>query len=296
MRVGFQQCPWDVYGCISYCLVMTGLLLGLGVTTWAAVPLILFAPGYLFVAVLFPSNGEIDWIERSILSFCMSLAIVPILAFGLAFSPWGIQFSPVVGMVGGLTISLAAIAYLRRSRLKTSERLSATIVLQLPGWGDYGQVEKALILFLGASLLVAAAVVAYVVISPRPSETFTEFYILGPSGNASGYPTNLMPLQPGTVILGILSHEAGTVNYTIRVDLVGVRAVFNTTSGRNETVELNRTTLSWINVTLASSRNWTQPYTFRIKDTGLWKVQVLLFKDGVFSSPYREVHLFVRVQ
>ena len=44
MRVGFQESPWDVYACTIYCLVMTGLLLGLGVTSWAAVPLILFAP------------------------------------------------------------------------------------------------------------------------------------------------------------------------------------------------------------------------------------------------------------
>ena len=63
----------------------------------------------------------------------------------------------------------------------------------------------------------------------------------------------------------------------------------------NTTVEVNRTTWSAYPVRLADGRNWTQPYTFRINDTGLWKVQFLLFKDGDFSSAYRELHLYVQV-
>ena len=74
-----------------------------------------------------------------------------------------------------------------------------------------------------------------------------------------------------------------------------MQIVYNATSGFNETLELNRTTWSTFNVTLADGRNWTQPYTFQINDTGLWKVQFLLFKDGDFSSAYRELHLYVRV-
>ena len=52
---------------------------------------------------------------------------------------------------------------------------------------------------------------------------------------------------------------------------------------------------STFNLSLADGRNWTQPDTFQINDTGLWKVQFLLFKDGDFSFAYRELHLYVRV-
>ena len=71
----------------------------------------------------------------------------------------------------------------------------------------------------------------------------------------------------------------------------GVQVVCNATSGFNETVEQNRTTWSTFDVTLADGRNWTQPFTFRINYTSLWKVQFLLFKDGDVSTAYRELHL-----
>jgi uncharacterized membrane protein len=66
-------------------------------------------------------------------------------------------------------------------------------------------------------------------------------------------------------------------------------------TGHRPDSEVNRTTWSTINVTLPDGRNWTRPYTFRINDVGLWKVQFLLFKDGDLSSAYRELHLYARV-
>ena len=85
------------------------------------------------------------------------------------------------------------------------------------------------------------------------------------------------------------------MNYTVRVDLVGVLVVYNATSGFNETVEANRTTWSAFSVALADGQNWTGTYAFRINFTGLWKVQFLLFKDTDFLSAYMELHLYVRV-
>ena len=62
--------------------------------------------------------------------------------------------------------------------------------------------------------------------------------------------------------------------------VIDLRFVAIATLGFNETVEVNRTTWSPFDVTRADGRNGTQPYTFRINDMGLWKVQFLLFKDG----------------
>ena len=75
-----------------------------------------------------------------------------------------------------------------------------------------------------------------------------------------------------------------------------MQIVYNATSGFNETIEVNRTSWLTFNVSLADGRNWMQPYTFRINDAGLWKVQFLLFKDSDLTSAYRELRLYIRVK
>ncbi len=217
MRLHFRAKPWDLYAGVGYTFVMAAILLAFGEGNLLAILLVLFMPGYVLVAALFPGGilpekPEIDWIERIALSFGLSIAVIPLLGLLVNFTPWGM-----------------------------------------------------------------------------------EFYILGPGGNASGYPTALNVSQNGSVIIGIANHEASTANYTVRVDLVGVRVVYNATAGFKETVEVNRTTWTWLNVTVADGANWTQPYIFSIPSVGLWKVQFLLLKDDDFSSAYRELHLYVRV-
>jgi uncharacterized membrane protein len=285
---------------MGYTITIAGLLLAFNSGNLLAIILVLFAPGYVLVAALFPGlqtpeKPEIEWIERIALSFGLSIAVAPLLGLLLSFTSWGIRLASTVLTITVFTIGVGCVAYRRRMRLPPRHRLSLTVDLGLSGWKEYSTLDKGVTVALATSIVVAGGTLAYVVITPRPGEMFTEFYILGPGGNARGYPTKLNVSQPGSVLLGIVNHEAASVNYTARIDLVGVRIVYNTTAKANETVELNRTTWSWFNVTLVSGGNWTQPYTFSIRFLGLWKVQFLLFKDGGFSSAYRELRLYVRV-
>ena len=300
MRLHFQETPWDVYVAVGYTAVMAAVLLALGIGNLLAILLVLFVPGYVLVAALFPGalvegKPEIDWIERIALSFGLSIAVVPLLGLLLNFTPWGIRFDPIVVTIALFTVGVGYAAYWRRMRLPPGRRLSLTVDLGVPDWEEYSVLDKGLTVALAASIVVAGGTLAYVVLTPRPGETFTEFYLLGPGGYASIYPTKLTVNETGHVIVGIANHEAATVNYAVRVDLVGVRIVFNATSGFNETVEVNRTTWTWGNVTLADGQNWTEPYAFAISSVGLWKVQFLLYKDGALSSAYRELHLYVQV-
>ena len=300
MRLHFQEKPWDLYAGVGYTAVMTAFLLSLGVGNLLAILLVLFVPGYVLVAALFPGGlvpekPEIDWIERIALSFGLSIAVVPLLGLLLNFTPFGIRFAPIVATIALFTVGVGYAAYWRRMKLPPDRRLSLTVDLGIPDWQEYTILDKGLTVALAASVVVAGGTLAYVVLTPRPGETFTEFYILGPGGNASGYPTNLTVNETGSVIVGIANHEGTTVNYTVRVDLVGVRIVYNATSGFNETVEVNRTTWTTIPITVLNGANWTQPYGFAIPAVGLWKVQFLLFKDGDFSAAYRELHLYVTV-
>jgi len=295
VRIGFQRRPWDILLCVSYSILVSVGLFVLGVGDIFALAFVLFVPGYLLVAAMFPSKREIDWTERIALDIGVSLAVVPFLGLALNFTSLGIRFTAIIGTIVLFTLMLGAAAWWRRMQLSAEERLSAAINITLPRWGENSLVDRILTVSLLVSIVVAAGTVVYFVSTPRPPERFTEFYILGPGGNASGYPTNLAVNETGSVIMGIANHEAARVNYTVRIDLVGVQIVYNATSGYNETAEFNRTTWSTFNLTLADGLNWTQSYTFRISDTGLWNVKFFLFKDGDLSSTYRELHLFVRV-
>ena len=300
VRLHFQERPWDLWSAVGYTAAMTTVLIGLNVGNPLAILLVLFVPGYVLTAALFPASYDpakldIDWIERIALSFGLSIAIVPLLGLLLTFTPFGIRFTPIVATIAIFTAGVGYAAYWRRMRLPPNRRLSVTVDFAVPDWKNYNAIDKGLTVALTASIVVAGGTLAYVVLTPRPSETFTEFYLLGPGANASRYPTNLTVNETGSVIIGIVNHEAATVDYKVRLDLVGVQIVYNATAGFNETMEVNRTTWSSFPVTLGDGQNWTQPYTFRINETGLWKVEFLLFKDGEPSSAYRELHLYIRV-
>ena len=295
VRLSFQRTPWDLYVAVGYTIAATSLLLVRGVGSVFAIFLVLFAPGYVLMAALFPDAKEIDWTERIALSLGVSVAVVPATALLLNFTPLGIRFASVVETIALLTSVIGLAAVWRRMRLPVEKRLAASVDVRLPDWSEYSQVDKAFTVGLAASIILGVALLASLLATPQPSEHFTDFYILGAGGKGSDYPTRLNVSQPASVILGVVNYESASVTYTIRGDLVGVRIVYNETGGFNETVDVNRTSWSWTNITLANGQNWTRAYTFSISSVGFWKVQFLLFRGGIASSPYREIHLYVRV-
>src|SRR5207245_4585088 len=86
-RLHFEEIPWDLCAATGYTAVVSTILLLLGVGNLLAIVLVLFAPGYVLVAALFPRDVEIDWIERIALSFGLSIAVVPLLGLFLNFTP-----------------------------------------------------------------------------------------------------------------------------------------------------------------------------------------------------------------
>jgi uncharacterized membrane protein len=280
---------------VAYSVFSTAVssLLGHGYVTAAVQAL--FVPGYLLLGILFPRDGEIPWRERLALSVVLTIIVVPILGLVLNVTPWGIGFGSLEAVIALLTLILGVVAYAVRIRLPPEERLSAAVELSLPRWKLYTPFDKLTTIGLLAGIVATALTLSIILNPPVSSHLYTSFYLLGPRGTASGYPKSLNVSEPGTVIVGIVNVEGIDARYTIRVDRVGLKLVNNATSGFNETIDVNRTTMSTLDVTLASGQNWSQPYTFRIDYGGLWKVQFFLFKNGDISSAYRELHLFIQV-
>jgi len=148
---------------------------------------------------------------------------------------------------------------------------------------------------LGVAIAISAgAIVLFSISAQQPTKT-TEFFLLDANGMTSNYPIRLQVGQPGNVQFVVRNRELGSISYTARIDLVGIQVLQNQTTGRNETLEKNRTTLSIFNRTLFDGEEWTQPYQFAISSVGTWQVQFLLFRLDTGPNPYRQVRLGVDV-
>ena len=295
MRIHFQAVPWDLYAALAFVLAVSSVLLLAGAGNPFGILLLIWIPGYLATAVLLPKKGETDVIHRAALSLGLSFALAAFAGLVLAFAPWGVTFLSAVIAIEALSIALGVAAYARRLALPPEERLELSLTVRVAGWSDYTLVEKILAVALAVILVVAVPFLALALTEPRATQPFSELYLLGSTGNFTDYPTLLNVSKPGSVFVEVSNHEAATMNYTLRVDLVGVRIVYNATTGGNESLELNRTTWSWFNSTLADGATWTLPYTFTIPAPGTWEVQFLLYRGGDLATFYLHADLLVRV-
>ena len=66
-----------------------------------------------------------------------------------------------------------------------------------------------------------------------------EFYVPGPGGNASGYPTNRTVNEMGVRPPRHREPRGRERELHVRVDLAGVQVIYNRTAHANESVEVN---------------------------------------------------------
>ncbi len=178
------------------------------------------------IAVLFPRKDDLSAIERIALSFGLSIAVVPLLGLALNYTPFGIRLSPILTVLSVFTVSLALGAYIRRSMVPEGDKFSvdfAALFKKMKGSfkATNTKIDRLLTIILIISIILAISMTIYVIATPKEGEKFTEFYILGPGGKASDYPTNLKVGEEGEVIIGIVNHEYAQVIYQLEVRLDG---------------------------------------------------------------------------
>lgn len=140
------------------------------------------------------------------------------------------------------------------------------------------QFERVLTWALALALVVSLAGVVYIAMTPaQTADPFTEFYILGPDGNASGYPTNMTPGGQGDVVVGISNHEHESMTYRVEITWNGSRTQQRELSVPNEQTREFRATL-------------TAP-----REQGRYRVRFLLYKNGG-SEPDHSLRLWVTVR
>jgi len=240
-------------------------------------PFVLFFPGYALIAALYPRRADLDGIERLALSLGLSLAVVPLIGLALNYLPWGIRLTPIVTSLTLFVFACSLWAALKRAALPASERFPADIRPVLAALGHLPWPAIIVSVAVGGAVLFAGFRFG-VLGGSRVGETFTEFYVLGPSGKAEGYPRALLPGEAAEVILGVINHEAQDVDYAIEV--------------RGE----GRLLRQIGPIHLADKASWEEKVTFSLRRPAeRVKVEFLLFRPGS-PEPYRSLHLWVRVR
>jgi len=302
-KLEIRETPYDLFLCAGLALLLVALIsffpdslarqiLGL--------VFVLFLPGYAATAALFPENDQIDGIERTALSFGLSIAIVPLIGLALNFTPWGIRLDPIMASVSGFILLASAIGWYRRSRLPVDERFAIVVDFKMDFRG-MPMVDKLLTIGIVVMLVASVVVLAWAITTPRTGERFTQLAILGPGGMATDYPRDLTVGQQGTVLLSVKSFEHQPINYSMVIGL---------TTAADANFEIVENSIDWDqshaltphvaiaqNFSLVHLDYYNQTFNFTVTAPGTWKLQFLLFTEGqpISQDSYREVHLWLNV-
>lgn len=240
-------------------------------------PFVLFFPGYVLIATLFPKREGLGGIERVALSFGISIALVPLIGLILNYTWWGITLEPILYSIASFIFVISIIAWVRRKRLPEEERFNIEFRLRLLGWGG-GAWDKVLSAVLVVAILGALGMLGYVIANPKVGERFTELYILGVGGKAEDYPRELTVGEEGEVIVGIINREHERVSYHVEVMIDNIK--------NNEVGPIE----------LEHDEIWEGIVVFTPNEPGEdQKVEFLLYKNGGTEPSVESLHLWIDV-
>lgn len=239
---------------------------------------VLFLPGYVLVAALYPRKDDLDLVERLALSLGLSIAVVPLIGLGLNYSPWGIRLNPILAFVTLFIVLAAGVAMYRRLMLPSDEAMGIPVNLALSKWPRGRLADRLLGLLLVLALAGLGIGAYFLATSSTGSEEFTEFYVLGPGGKTEGYPRTVDVGDKFTLILGIVNHEGEEASYRLQVTTAGQLAA------------------SLDSLHLANNEKWERPLTLTATQPGSnQKVEFVLYK-GDSGVPYRTLHLWLDIE
>ncbi len=269
-----------------------------------SLPVILFIPGYVLIAALFPDSTDIDAIERIVFSIGTSIVITPLIGLCLNFTSWGIRLDSLIISLTVVIVVFVIIAGIRRTRTSPESRYTIPVpeIRQIVQgeWALRNGSKRDRILFFVSIFAIGMVVLsaALVITLPKPGEKFSEFFILGENRTADSYPHVIFPNISYPMYVGIGNHEFRTMNYTVEIYLVP-KSANETTSAPSQPATLLVKTYS---VTLSHNETSIIPFDLITLNTSYNRVDFLLFDDTVPSqsikgsnrvnASYRNLHLW----
>ncbi len=245
--------------------------------------IVLFLPGYVLVAALFPKRGDLDSIERIALSFGLSIAVVPLIGLLLNYT-FGIRIIPILVSICIYIIGLVFVAEYRRKEAGEErfevpfKKIYENIITEV-NFENRNKLDIILTCILIFTIVLSLSMLYIVITMPKIGERFTEFYILNSSsGKADNYTKELKVGLPEKILVGVSNHEYKATNYTVQIVLDG--------DGKDMLVSKG--------LMISHNQTWEENMTFVADKVGKdMKLQFLLYKENNFTEPYRELHLWI---
>lgn len=313
--------PVDLVVVVAYTVVAVAATSAVGgpARTVLGLPLVLFVPGYVLLALLFPRRAdagdvagesrpgapagrrEPTWGERLGLAIGASLALVALLALVVTALVSTVGVREVTISLGAVSLVGATLAAARRFALPPEDRLRFPWhrpAMALRSRSAPGRFDALVTLVLVVGIVGAASAMAYSVAAPERGAQYTEFALLSENESgelvAAGYPTTFEPGESHRLTAAVTNYEGRTVEYTLVVEVQRVDADGSAVVEERELHRLSRSVepgATW------NPRHVVDP---SLAGEGL-RLAYYLYTgdapaDASADAAYRRLHLWIDVQ
>lgn len=289
----------------------------------AVAPLLVVLPGYALLSLLYPGgarrrvdherrslgglglrSGGLAWRERLLLSFGLSVALLPLFGFVVAAAGTGFSTLAALAVPSVFTVACLLLGTVRRHRLPAGHAYEVPVrswLAELDAALFDAPDRREAVLNAVLVLVVAGALVGMsaAVVAPPSSEAYTSLSLLttSPSGDyvESGYPSTVVAGEPQSLVAGVTNHEDERTDYTIVVELHRV-----STEGGSTTV-LERRSLARQQATVAPGETWYWSHNVSTQMLGdELRLTYMLYRgsppeSASTDSAYRTAYLWIAV-
>ena len=307
MKRDLQQDILAVLAATALLILLVVLLPSNAARIVLGLPFLLFFPGYILVAALFPRRTDLDGIKRVALSFVLSIVVAALTGLVLNYTSWGIRLYPILISISIFILIASVIAWYRRSTYLPAERFKVELSLKMPAlFKADNTFDRVLPILLILAILGAAGTLAYTVAKPKVGERFTEFYLLGVNGRADRYPklftysggqvtsvtydegeSDVVVSETyGRIVLAIVNREHHEETYRVEV----------LCNGQRLSLRIGDATLDELGpIVLQHEEKWEQEIGFAPSGLGDGqKIELLLYmNDRLYFEEGKAPHLWV---
>ncbi len=259
--------------------------------SYLALALVILIPGYLAVISLFPAAGDLDLNRRFLLSLGASLLLAGLISLILYLTPRGLQAASLATILSFFVLFLAALSYLRWSALPRNKRFVIGAKRSYRSRRTSGRTSSGfvssrgpLLIALAAVLVLAGLALAFYHYQPGMNflsspKGYTDLEVTWPKSelgdSSEGQYTTLTAGRDLEAQARIDNHEGIPVNYSLRL-------------------AFDNSTIFVKGLRLADNETWESMLGFVLEgQPGQQRLDLLLFKEGDSTAPYKSEHLLV---